>query len=70
MSEARTVTLKPRRTAILGALLTLAAVGASATAGAATTLTYQDMLWLDRVTYGPTTAAVDQYLKLGRRRFL
>ena len=30
----------------------------------------QDMLWLDRVTYGPTTGTVDQYLKLGRRRFL
>jgi len=30
----------------------------------------QDMLWLDRVTYGPTTATVDRYLKLGRRRFL
>jgi len=30
----------------------------------------QDVLWLDRVTYGPTTATVDRYLKLGRRRFL
>ena len=26
----------------------------------------QDILWLDR--YGPTTATVDRYLKLGRRR--
>jgi len=30
----------------------------------------QDILWLDRVTYGPTTATVDRYLRLGRRRFL
>jgi uncharacterized protein (DUF1800 family) len=30
----------------------------------------QDVLWLDRITYGPTTATVDRYLKLGRRRFL
>jgi uncharacterized protein (DUF1800 family) len=30
----------------------------------------QDRLWLDRITYGPNTATVDRYLKLGRRRFL
>lgn len=48
---------------------TLAAV-ASGAASAAPAVTRQDMLWLDRVTYGPTTAVVDQYLKLGRRRFL
>jgi uncharacterized protein (DUF1800 family) len=30
----------------------------------------QDVQWLDRVTYGPTTATVDEYTKLGRRRFL
>jgi uncharacterized protein (DUF1800 family) len=28
------------------------------------------MLWLERITYGPDTAVVDQYLKLGRRSFL
>ena len=33
-------------------------------------LSRQDMLWLDRITYGPTTGTVDRYLKLGRRRFL
>jgi uncharacterized protein (DUF1800 family) len=33
-------------------------------------LSRQDIQWLDRVTYGPTTATVDDYLKLGRRRFL
>ena len=30
----------------------------------------QDIEWLDRVTYGPTTATVTEYTKLGRRRFL
>ncbi|MFL6606049.1 MAG: DUF1800 domain-containing protein [Steroidobacteraceae bacterium] len=34
------------------------------------TLTRQDIQWLDRITYGPTTATVDEYVKLGRRRFL
>src|ERR1700758_1032549 len=48
---------------------TLAAV-ASAAASAAPVVSKQDMLWLDRVTYGPTAAVLDQYLKLGRRRFL
>lgn len=33
-------------------------------------LSHQDIQWLDRVTYGPTTATVDEYRKLGRRRFL
>jgi uncharacterized protein (DUF1800 family) len=33
-------------------------------------LTREDIQWLDRVTYGPTTATVNEYLKLGRRRFL
>ena len=37
---------------------------------AAAQLSREDIQWLDRVTYGPTTAAVDEYLKLGRRRFL
>jgi uncharacterized protein (DUF1800 family) len=30
----------------------------------------QDIQWLDRVTYGPTTATVEAFTKLGRRRFL
>ncbi len=50
----------------LGAL----AMAASITTAQGATLNHEDMLWLDRVTYGPTTAVVDQYLKLGRRRFL
>jgi uncharacterized protein (DUF1800 family) len=33
-------------------------------------LSREDVQWLERVTYGPTTATVDEYLKLGRRRFL
>jgi uncharacterized protein (DUF1800 family) len=33
-------------------------------------LSRQDALWLQRITYGPTTATVGEYLKLGRRRFL
>jgi uncharacterized protein (DUF1800 family) len=32
--------------------------------------TRQDILWLDRITYGPTTAAIERYLQLGRQRFL
>jgi len=37
---------------------------------AATSLSREDVQWLDRVTYGPTTATVEEYLRLGRRRFL
>ena len=33
-------------------------------------LSRQDIQWLDRVTYGPSTGTVNEYLKLGRRRFL
>jgi uncharacterized protein (DUF1800 family) len=33
-------------------------------------LSRQDIQWLDRVTYGATTATVEEYMKLGRRRFL
>jgi len=33
-------------------------------------LSRQDIEWLDRVTYGPTTATLDEYVKVGRRRFL
>ena len=49
----------------------VACLSALATHGAgAASLSRQDVLWLDRVTYGPTSATVDEYLKLGRRRFL
>ncbi len=33
-------------------------------------LSREEILWLDRITYGPSTATMDRYLKLGRRRFL
>ena len=33
-------------------------------------LSRQDIQWLERVTYGPTTGTVEEYRKLGRRRFL
>jgi uncharacterized protein (DUF1800 family) len=33
-------------------------------------LSRQDIQWLERVTYGPNTATLDEYRKLGRRRFL
>jgi uncharacterized protein (DUF1800 family) len=53
------------------AALFAALMAASLTDGVASeTPSRQDALWLDRVTYGPTTATVDRYLKLGRRRFL
>ena len=55
--------------AALAALATLATL-ASGTAAAGEQLSRQDALWLERVTYGPTTATVTEYLKLGRRRFL
>jgi uncharacterized protein (DUF1800 family) len=37
---------------------------------AASELSRQDIQWLERVSYGPTSAVVADYLKLGRRRFL
>ena len=51
-------------TLVAAVLATLPAAAASAN------LSRQDVHWLDRITYGPTTATVDRYLKLGRRRFL
>src|SRR5882724_2121823 len=52
-----------------GALVMIFAAGLP-TWAAGSQLSRQDIQWLDRVTYGPTTATVDEYLKLGRRRFL
>ncbi len=45
----------------------MALLSADALAGE---LSRQDVQWLDRITYGPTTAIVNEYSKLGRRRFL
>src|SRR5882724_2827650 len=60
----------PARASILaiGVLLLLRCFGPATALGGS--LARQDILRLDRVTYGPTTAVVDEYLKLGRRRFL
>ena len=38
--------------------------------GAHPQLSREDAQWLARITYGPTTETVDEYLKLGRRRYL
>jgi uncharacterized protein (DUF1800 family) len=54
----------------IGAAAACALLGLVSTANAASALTREDVLWLDRITYGPTKATVDQYLELGRRRFL
>ena len=48
----------------------MAALVALPSLGSAATLSHEDVLWLNRVTDGPTTAVVDRYEKLGRRRFL
>jgi uncharacterized protein (DUF1800 family) len=61
--------MKPAVFATLSALTTILAAELPTLASAAE-LSRQDIQWLDRVTYGPTTATVDEYLKLGRRRFL
>ena len=61
--------MKPAVFATLSALTTILAAELPTLASGAE-LSRQDIQWLDRVTYGPTTATVDEYLKLGRRRFL
>jgi len=51
----------------------LAVAGAMALpagAAASSALSREDIQWLDRVTYGPDTATLNEYQKLGRRRFL
>jgi len=50
--------------------LAMICTAALPTWAAGSPLSRHDIQWLDRVTYGPTTATVDEYLKLGRRRFL
>jgi uncharacterized protein (DUF1800 family) len=39
-------------------------------AAEAASFSKEDVLWLSRVTYGPTTATLEQYHKLGRKKFL
>ena len=55
---------------VLNAAAALTAMLSAAAGASSGPLSQQDALWLERVTYGPTTATVDEYLKLGRRRFL
>src|SRR5215469_709555 len=58
----------------MGRILAFAAAGLAAmsamTGAAGAELSRQDALWLERITYGPSTATLNEYLKLGRRRFL
>ncbi len=55
---------------IAAATLVLLSAGAGAAHAAGAELSREDALWLERITYGPTTATVADYLKLGRRRYL
>jgi hypothetical protein len=51
-------------------IMTAAGITTLCSAAAGSELSRRDILWLDRIAYGPTTATADQYLKLGQRRFL
>ena len=60
------------RTLLLTTLI-VASANLSAPAAAAsskTSLTREDALWLDRITYGLDSATVQRFRELGRRRFL
>src|SRR6202020_726098 len=62
-----------RRPAYRGAAYRIVAAAGAALAPAwalSSELSREDIQWLDRVAYGASTAPVDEYLKLGRRRFL
>jgi uncharacterized protein (DUF1800 family) len=52
------------------AILAVAGAAALPTWAMSSELSREDIQWLDRVTYGPSTATVEEYRKLGRRRFL
>jgi uncharacterized protein (DUF1800 family) len=52
------------------AILAVAGAAMSPAWAVSAELSRQDIQWLDRVTYGPTTGTVEEYRKLGRRRFL
>jgi uncharacterized protein (DUF1800 family) len=51
-------------------VMIVAAVAGLPALASAGGLSKEDVQWLDRVTYGPTAATIDEYLRLGRRRFL
>ncbi len=55
---------------IAAATLAILGTGAGAAYAGSAELSREDALWLERITYGPTTATVTDYLKLGRRRYL
>jgi uncharacterized protein (DUF1800 family) len=50
--------------------LAAAALGLIPTWAGGAEVQRQDLLWLERITYGPTTSTLQRYLKLGRQRFL
>jgi uncharacterized protein (DUF1800 family) len=52
------------------AILAVAGAAVLPTWAMSSELSREDIQWLDRVTYGPSTATVEEYRKLGRRRFL
>jgi len=60
----------PNPTVYIPQVCLAAAFALLASSAFAGELARQDVQWLERVTYGPTTATVDEYRKLGRRRFL
>ena len=51
-------------------ILAVAGIAVAPALATGSELSREDIQWLDRVTYGPSTVTVDEYLKLGRRRFL
>jgi uncharacterized protein (DUF1800 family) len=52
------------------AILAVAGAAVLPTWAMSSELSREDIQWLDRVTYGPSTATVEEYRKLGRRSFL
>jgi uncharacterized protein (DUF1800 family) len=52
------------------AILAVAGILSAPAWATASELSRQDIQWLDRVTYGPDTQTLNEYEKLGRRRFL
>jgi uncharacterized protein (DUF1800 family) len=52
------------------AILAVAGAAVLPTWAMSSELSREDIQWLDRVTYGPSTATVEEYHKVGRRRFL
>ncbi|MBN8885611.1 MAG: DUF1800 domain-containing protein [Rudaea sp.] len=52
------------------AVLLAAGSGAAQASGPAATLSREDALWLDRVTYGLDSTTVARFRELGKRRFL